>query len=93
MLLLRRGSVPVTDYQQTILGRQGNFGDTGLPIEIYEGQEGNYLESGFTQWGASGLAQFGQKRILRVNFQCLRRKETFATSGIGFQFVFLVAIV
>ena len=51
-----RGSIPVDDYNQTILGRQSNFGDTGLPIEIYEGQEGNYLESGFTQWGASGLA-------------------------------------
>jgi len=39
-----------------------------LPIEIYEGQEGNYLESGFTQWGASGLAAVWAEEILENPF-------------------------
>ena len=89
-----RGSIPVDDYNQTILGRQSNFGDTGLPIEIYEGQEGNYLESGFTQWAHPVWLPFGLKKTLENQFLVpYAEKKLLLPVGTGFQFVSLVAIV
>ncbi|MFL2734329.1 MAG: DUF3604 domain-containing protein [Gammaproteobacteria bacterium] len=76
-----RGTLPITEAQQELLGRP-NPEDTGLGLELVSGPEGNYIESGFSQWGAAGLAGVWAEENTRDSlFQAMRRKETFATSG------------
>ena len=71
-----RGSIPLTDDQ---LNQTGSLGNLGV---IYEGDEGSYIEAGFNQWGASGLAGVWAEENTRDSlFSAMRRKETFATSG------------
>ena len=71
-----RGSIPLTGDQ---LNQTGSLGNLGV---IYEGDEGSYIEAGFNQWGASGLAGVWAEENTRDSlFSAMRRKETFATSG------------
>ena len=75
-----RGTIPLTQ-ERVNTTRQGLI-DANQPVLLIDREQGTYMDVGFDQWGASGLAAVWAEENTRESiFNALRNKETFATSG------------
>ena len=75
-----RGTIPLT--QERIDTVTQGLIDANQPVLLIDREQGTYMDVGFDQWGASGLAAVWAEENTRESiFKAFRNKETFATSG------------